>query len=366
MNSIAFYISGHGFGHASRQIQIINAVGTRLPGVSIFLRTSAARWLLDRTIARPFSVDSEPCDIGVIQIDSLRLDARRTIEQADEFYRTIDERAEIEAAKLRAHDVGLVISDAPPLASAAAAAAGLPSIVVSNFTWDWIYEEYREHLSSAPGLIPTIQQAYRHARAAWRLPMHGGFETFQTIVDVPFVARHAQHERGETRTRLDLPTSERRLALLSFGGYGVSDLDLSSLDCLDAWDVVVTGTTTPGSMPRGVHFTYEHDIYDRGLRYEDLVHAVNAVVTKPGYGIISECIANDTAIVYTSRGRFAEYDVLVREMPRYLRSAYIQEECLRGGRWRAALETALNTLPPPECPLTDGASVIADMIAAEL
>ena len=37
-------------------------------------------------------------------------------------------------------------------------------------------------------------------------------------------------------------------------------------------------------------------IYEAGLRYEDLVQAVDVVFTKPGYGIISECIANDTAI----------------------------------------------------------------------
>src|SRR5438067_6218311 len=157
MTSIAFYISGHGFGHASRQIQIINALGARFPGIRVFLRTSAARWLLDRTITPSFAVDPEPCDVGVIQIDSLRLDARATITEAREFYRTIDERAAIEAAKLRARDVALVISDAPPLASAAAAAAGIPSIVVSNFTWDWIYEEYREYLSGAPELVPAIQ-----------------------------------------------------------------------------------------------------------------------------------------------------------------------------------------------------------------
>ena len=36
-------------------------------------------------------------------------------------------------------------------------------------------------------------------------------------------------------------------------------------------------------------------MYDAGVRYEDLVGAAEAVVTKPGYGIISECIANDTA-----------------------------------------------------------------------
>ena len=52
---------------------------------------------------------------------------------------------------------------------------------------------------------------------------------------------------------------------------------------------------------------------DTGIRYEDLVGAAEAVVTKPGYGIISEAIANDTAILYTARGHFPEYDVLVSE-----------------------------------------------------
>ncbi len=59
-------------------------------------------------------------------------------------------------------------------------------------------------------------------------------------------------------------------------------------------------------------------MYDAGVRYEDLVGASEAVVTKPGYGIISEAIANDAALLYTSRGHFPEYDVLVEEMPKYL------------------------------------------------
>ena len=77
---------------------------------------------------------------------------------------------------------------------------------------------------------------------------------------------------------------------------------------------------------------------------------MDVVATKPGYGIIAECIANGTALVYTSRGRFAEYDVLVREMPRYLRCAYLDNEALLAGRWQAALDAALNAPAPPETP----------------
>lgn len=367
MRGVAFYISGHGFGHASRQVQIVNALGLRLPGVPILLRTAAAPWLLQRTVAPPVTLDAAPCDTGVVQIDGLRLDARATIEQARDFHRTLDERASREAATLYDHDVALVLADAPPLACAAAAVAGIPSVVVSNFTWDWIYQGYREHLGLAPHLLPAIEAAYRHAEGAWRLPMHGGFATFSrdTITDVPFVARHATHAREETRDCLRLP-QQRRLALSSFGGFGVNDLDLSSLDCLHECDVVITGREEGRTFGRGLHYVDEADIYDRGLRYEDLVHAVDVVVTKPGYGIISECIANDTAIVYTSRGRFAEYDVLVREMPRYLRSAYLSQDQLLAGRWRAAIDTVLALPDPPEHPRTDGAHVIAEMIAGHV
>ena len=62
-------------------------------------------------------------------------------------------------------------------------------------------------------------------------------------------------------------------------------------------------------------------MYASGVCYEDLVASVDVVVTKPGFGIVTECLANDTAMLYTSRGRFVEYDVMVAEMPRFLRCA---------------------------------------------
>ncbi len=370
--AVAFYVSGHGFGHASRQIEIINALARRRPDVTILLRTAVARWLLDRTLTAPFVLDDRPCDTGVVQIDSLRLDAAATIAQADAFHQTLDARAAAEAERLRAHNVRFVVADAPPLGCAAAARAGIPSVVVSNFTWDWIYAEYREYLDSAPALMPTIQTAYGLAEAAWRLPMHGGFETFplsrhgdparlredgvaarQAVIDVPFVARHATRAPAETRARLGLPPIEsgRRLVLPSFGGYGVGGLDLDALDVDPSWHVV--------RVPDAA-------IYDARLRYEDLVRAADVVVTKPGYGIIAECIANDTAMVYTSRGRFAEYAVLVREMPRYLRCAFLGHDALLAGRWRTALEAAVSAPAPPEKPRTDGAEGIADMMASRL
>lgn len=365
--TVAFYISGHGFGHASRQVEIVNVFGARHPEVRIFIRSAAARWLLERTIRVPFELDPRPCDTGIVQIDSLRLDARQSILDARDFYATIDTRAEADARLLRERDTRLVIVDAAPLGCEAAARAGVPSFVVSNFTWDWIYQEYHELLPLAPDLIPAIQRAYRKADAGWRLPIGGGFESVTQIVDLPFVARHAEPSlsREDVLRRLMIPT-ERPVALVSFGGYGMGRLTLDRLDCLDTWTVVVTGPDEDRRRHGHLRLIADGDIYDRGLRYADLVRACEAVVTKPGYGIVSECIANQTAMVYTGRGRFAEYAVMVREMPKYLRCAYLDNTALFAGRWRDALDAAVNASAPPECPRTNGAEVVAEMIAAAL
>src|SRR5690606_25283139 len=169
--TIAFYISGHGFGHASRQIEIINALAPALPeGWSVAVRTGAARWLFDRTLRARVTFLPGDCDPGIVQIDSLRLDEAATAEAAAAFYATIDDRVAAEAARLREQDARLVIADAPPLGCAAAAAAGVPSIVLGNFTWDWIYEAYADAFAASPAVLPLIREAYAAARGGWRLP----------------------------------------------------------------------------------------------------------------------------------------------------------------------------------------------------
>jgi hypothetical protein len=157
---------------------------------------------------------------------------------------------------------------------------------------------------------------------------------------------------------LGLPRSVP-LVLSSFGGYGVNDLDLARLDCTGDYGIVISGREPEVDLPRGVHFADERLLYERELRYEDLVAAVDVVLTKPGYGIISECIANGTAMLYTSRGAFAEYEVLVREMPRYLRCGFIGHDDLFAGRWRGHLDDVLGQPAPPERPATDGALAAA-------
>lgn len=162
---------------------------------------------------------------------------------------------------------------------------------------------------------------------------------------------------------LGLPP-DRPLALATFGGYGAGNLPLDRLDCVPEWNIVLTtAERRPPLHVPGVLVVPEELLYASGLQYQDLVAAVDVAVTKPGYGIISDCAANDTAVLYTSRGRFPEYEVIVSALPRLVRSRFIDQEDLLQGRWREGLGALHDSAPVPAAPRTDGAEVVAAMIA---
>jgi hypothetical protein len=372
--AIVFYISGHGFGHASRSIEVINAILAQRPETRVGVRTSAPRWLFDLTVKGKVTYSTLECDTGVVQSDALTLDEADSIRRAAAFHSDLVTRAASETRSLRELGAGLIVGDIPPLAFAVGASAGIPSIGLGNFTWDWIYADY-PRVRLAPSLLPAIRGAYAKASMALRLPMSGGFESFSNVRDIPFVARHAQRSREEVCKLLKI-TGDKPIVLSSFGGFGLSGIDTDVLSKLKKYTVLMTTMTpaarvkkdTPATERKGSLVTInEEAMYNNiGVRYEDLVGASDAVVTKPGYGIISECIANDAAVLYTSRGHFPEYDVLVDEMPKYLRSALINHDDLLAGKWEGALDKLLAQPKPKKKPETNGAEVAADILLKAL
>jgi L-arabinokinase len=256
----------------------------------------------------------------------------------------------------------VVIGDVPPLAFAAARLAGIPSIAVANFTWDWIYESFPQFNSDATTVLDTVRAAYADATFALRLPFFGGFQPMARVTrDIALVARRGRRPRTETRRALGL-SDGLPVVLASFGGHGLG-LPYGEIAADGGFTLVVTDHELDRrDTPARVRSVASEELLARDIRYEDLVAASDVVVTKPGYGIVSECLANGAAMVYASRGRFPEEGVLVGEMPRYLRCRAISHDDLFAGRWQSSIEGVLAQPAPPEQMALDGADQAADAI----
>lgn len=358
MPHVAFYITGHGFGHATRMAAVASALAERLPDVRLTLVTTVPESLFRLNLAVPFRLRQRTLDVGVIQHDSLHLDPAATLAAYARLLERQPATIEEEAAFLRKDAVDLVVADIPPAAFPVARRAGLPGVGISNFTWDWIYADYVRDLPEDSRILHAIRDAYGQADLFLRLPFHGPCDAFKVIRDIPMVARRSRRSREEVRSLLGLNGS-RPVILLSFGGFEVQGIDFDRVEALQEYYFLVT---QPPSRPiRNVRL-----VTLGPLKYEDLVAQADAVLTKPGYGIVSDCLANRTPVLYTSRGEFAEYPRLVEGLEQYGVSAFIPNRDLLSGNWHSSLK-GLFERPRIWADLpADGAEVAADILRGYL
>jgi L-arabinokinase len=362
---IVYYITAHGFGHASRSLEVIRQFQKERPGVAIVIRSSVPDWFL-ATVHGRVERQALETDTGMAQIDSLNFDEDETVRKTERFYRDFDRRVADEAAVLERLGASLVVSDIPPLPLAAAKRCGIPGIAIANFTWDWIYEYYPAFDRTAPSVMPTIRNAYASAALALRLPFHGGFAPMNGVIrDIPLIARRSTRGRDEIRGLLDLPTSQP-IVLASFGGHTLK-LPYADIAAGARFTLVVTDyESANGNASASLRRFKPSELAAKGLTYVDLVAAADVVVSKPGYGIVSECIANGASLLYTFRGRFAENAVFDEALPRVLRSRSIPHDDVMAGRWAGSIEALLSQPEPREQQATNGSEVAAREISAFL
>lgn len=333
MPHIAAYVTGHGFGHATRMAAIVGALAERVPDLQVTVVSTVPEWLFGLNLAVPFSYRARALDVGVVQEDSIRLNIRATLEAYGALLAGQAALVEEEAALLRQARVQLVVADIPPAAFPIARRAGVPGVGIGNFSWDWIYADYVRDFPSGAPVVEAIRAAYGQADLFLRLPFHGPCDAFPVVRDLPLVARRARRPREEARRRLGL-SDARPVVLLSFGGFDIQGIDFGRVERLDAFQFL---STQP--LPRQIRNVRVADM--DGLRYEDVVAQADAVITKPGYGIVSECLVNRVPVLYTDRGRFAEYACLVEGLRRFGVCRFIDNADLLAGNWREALEDLL-------------------------
>ena len=182
MRPIAFYISGHGYGHAVRTGEVIRALQRLQPDRNIFVRTRAPRRMLPAGIEYGES-DFEPAVVE--RTSGVVIDPVETLTGVKNFLKRWDDVVTREVAFARGHRVALIVSDIPAIAGDVAHAVGVPCVAISNFTWDWIFEPY------ASGYLDRFEQGYSRMDALLRLPFHQPerLDWFRRIVDVPLIAR---------------------------------------------------------------------------------------------------------------------------------------------------------------------------------
>ncbi len=339
--SLVYYITGHGYGHGVRSCDIIRAFREQAPAVPVTLVTDLPEPFLRNRLGSPAPrIRPGRFDVGMVQRDSVRVDLEATLRELDDLRRNRQALLHQERAFLQEVGAGCVVCDIPALPLQAARRAGVPAVAVGNFSWDWIYRSMADRDPAWGVHADLFRSDYAAADLLLRLPFSDRMTAFRRQEQLPVVAEPGQADRARLAS-LTGADPARTWVLLSFTTLGLSPEAVERMSRLSeyafftvkplAWDA-------PGFYPV--------DREDMG--FSDVLAGCDAVLSKPGFGILSECVVNRKPLIYVDRTDFAEYAVLVEALQRYLQHVHIPADDLYAGRVEQALADIRTARPAPE------------------
>ena len=102
------------------------------------------------------------------------------------------------------------------------------------------------------------------------------------------------------------------------------------------------------------------------ITFPDLLSASDAIVSKLGYGVVSEAVANRTRILWPAREGFREDQIMASEISRHVPAQEIPVADFLAGAWRDHLHHLLQQPMPAQLPDTSGDLACARFILEAL
>lgn len=354
MTTIAWYITGHGFGHAIRSVTIANEIE---PSVEVIFRTSVPRSFFEREMRRRYRVEYARFDCGCLQINSVSVAIKETLDAYMALAQKNRGLLDDEVCWCRENGVDLIVSDITPFAFDVAREALLPSVAVTNFTWYDIYQEYIDEFPEFTPYLGEILSQYRRADSLLSLEPALPMPYFTTQQIMPVVGRRGTVCREKILKEYATHGRASKIALIYVGDFGMEGASWQHLSLFKEW-LFLGINVLPGAPDN--YCTIDFNT----ISYPDAVASADCVISKLGYGVVSESMLNKTPLIYLPRSRFVEYPVLEAAVVVWGGGIALTEEQFISIDWEEAL-TRVCSIENLQTPPEDGALKCAHILTTK-
>jgi UDP:flavonoid glycosyltransferase YjiC (YdhE family) len=336
-NGIAYYVTSHGYGHMNRAAAVIAALPR---STRVVVRT--ARDQFDRfheSLRRPIELIEGVFDCGAVHPpgESSLVDPGATLKKYAQVHRMAQSHLDREVRFLREGEFACVVSDIAPFPLVAARRAGIPGVLVANFTWHDIMSAFVRFPSRHDrDLLRRMYSEYETATCVLRAQPAIASPTGVPVKDVGLIARRGRRRRDELR-RLIGAAPQRRLVYMYVGRYGQEDMNWQGVARSQGFDFV-SYHTIPNPPP------HWHVVNPAEWSPADLAASVHVMVAKAGYGTVTDAMVHGTPLVFPPRHGFTEHRVLASALRRWgggvsistadFKNCRVQSPILRALEWR--------------------------------
>jgi hypothetical protein len=353
--SIAYFITPHGFGHASRAAAVMEAVLKRCPQVRFELFTTCPKIFFDYAVGDNYGYHAIKTDIGMVQISPLEEDLAATCDQLDQLLPYDPQCIRQLTEQLKRLKCCMVICDIAPLGIEIARQTGIASVLIENFTWDWIYLKYadKQHRFRPHILyLSTLYQRVDHHLQTSPLCRRVNQTTY-----IPPISRKARTSRTQIRRQLEIPDDEL-MVLVSMGGVPDRFEFLSTLPENLGCRLVIPGSDAVPISHDHVKLLPTHS----NFYHPDLMAAADALVGKAGYSTIAEAYQFGIPFGFIGRPHSPESTALETFIKEQMPHVAIPQASYANGEWISFLPRLFN-LQRNRQRTENGADTAAEYIA---
>ena len=338
---VAYFISPHGYGHAARAAAVMAALHELDPTVYFEIFTQVPAWFFQDSLRRPFGYHALLTDIGLAQTTPLVEDLTETLKRLGSFLPFDTTHIEDVARLVNQLECRLVLCDIAPMGIAVAKAAGIPSVLIENFTWDWIYAGYVQDETGLSRYVTYLSELF--AAADYHIQTEPVCRPRDADLTTSPISRKVKTPIAQTRRQLGIPP-QAKLVMITMGGIpwhyrfleqlahptGVYFLVPGADEQIQAGHHAFPGTGGLVLLPH--HSDYFHP---------DLVNASDAVIGKAGYSTLAEVYQAGVPFGYVARPRFRESQVLAGYIEQHMHGLPVAEKDFQNGNWLASVEELL-------------------------
>ncbi len=331
---IAFFVSHHGFGHAARSASIMSALKVILPSIQFEVFTQTPAWFFKNSLTTPFSYNSCLTDIGLVQRTPLLEDLPKTVDLLDDFLPFDSVAIANLSRKVAEKKCDLIVCDIAPIGIKIAEKIGIPSVLIENFTWDWIYQGYETRYPKLGKPISYLQKLFDSAD--YHIQAEPVCRSRNVDLCVNPVSRSVRTPAGRVRKALGIP-NDKKLVVITMGGIPEKYDSLAQLRKERKIHFVVPGGNDCLSVQDNIILLpYKSDFF-----HPDLINASDAVIGKVGYSTLSEIYHAGVPFGYISRPDFRESEILAAYIDKHMNGISLTDGEYQSGGWISRLSELL-------------------------
>ncbi len=355
MKTFAFFITSHGFGHTARCTAIMERLQQIDASIRFHVFTQTPDWFFKDALGEAVTHHPVLTDVGLVQKNSMEQDFSASMRLLNEFYPFSASQVEPLAQVVSSLGCHYIVCDIAPLGLAVADQVGIPSILIENFTWDWIYAGYLHRDTRLKQHIEYLAQIYSQATYHIQARPFCRPAPDATLQTEP-VARRPQVSSHVVREKLGIP-EEKSTVLLSMGGTSWNYPFLDQLFHRDDLQFLIAGGAPQKQQNNNV-ILFPHRFQ---FSFPDILHASDAAIGKVGYSTLAEVYHARLPFGYVPPPNFRESPVLDRFIQKQMQGILFTQEQYQNGQWMQHLDALLN-LPNVSTKTKNGADQAAQFL----